>query len=74
MVQAPKVGKIYRCGRTPSGYIFVTAIGEGAVSGWGDAYGGVASHRVVVPFDRLRNTKRRGPFHGISEKGIVDTA
>lgn len=71
---APTVGETYLCKNTPSGFIFVTAVAEHFVSGWGDAYGGVASHRVVVPLARLRNTRRQGPFRGISEKRTVDTA
>lgn len=82
----PEAGQIYRCSDTPSGFILVTMVGHwaaytgGYVKGWGDATGHTASHHVVVGWDRLRNTKRRGPFSAVtqtrtvrpSEEGAVD--
>lgn len=75
---APKVGEVYRCSVTPSGYILVTFVRPpvgmvpGFVTGWGDGHGHTASAQHVVPFERLRNTKRRGPFSGISKERALD--
>jgi hypothetical protein len=72
----PEVGRIYRCAATPSSYILVTRVSETfrQVAGWGDAHGHTASHKVVVDWKRLRNTKRSGPFSVISKERALDTA
>ena len=80
----PEVGKVYRCAATPSGYILVTKVVSGLpiygdqpivlAVGWGDAHGHTASHKVVVDWKRLRNTKRSGPFSAVSKERAVDPA
>ena len=74
----PEVGKVYKCPGTPSGYILVTRVGEldgvGVVAGWGDGYGDLASSKVVVSSKRLRNTRRQGPFSGISKEKAMESA
>ena len=72
----PEVGQVYRCAETPSSYLLVTRVSDTfkQVAGWGDADGYVASHKVVVDWNRLRNTKRSGPFSAVSKERALDSA